>query len=326
MSHEHSPLTVAAATAAAFAAGAFLAAQSRINGELGARLDDGFVAALISFVTGVVLMGLVMLIVPSGRRGAARLAAAVREQRMPWWLLPAGTIGAFAVSMQGLTVAALGVALFTVATVCGQIISAMIIDRRGFGTMTPRAVTVTRVVGSAVALVAVVWSVSSRVQSDVPLWMLVLPFLAGLLIGWQQAANGQIREFSGSAITTTFLNFLVGTLVLLVVVAVHIAISGAPTRPLPTEPWLYLGGPTGIMLVGLGAVVVPLVGVLVAGLATIAGQLVVSLLLDLLLPTAGHTVQASTVIGAVLTFGAAVLVALPPRRGRAAVSPRDPIA
>ena len=94
--------------------GVLTAVQARINGQLGLRLDDGFVAAAISFSSGLVILIVVSLVAPTGRRGFARLAAGTRERTIPWWMLIGGAAGAFTVATQGLVVAIIGVSLFTV--------------------------------------------------------------------------------------------------------------------------------------------------------------------------------------------------------------------
>ena len=64
------------------------------------------------------------------------------------------------------------------------------------------------------------------------------------------------------------------------------AVRGRPSGRFPTEPWLYVGGPIGIVFIALAAAIVRFTGVLLLGLATIAGQIVGAVLLDLVLPTA----------------------------------------
>ena len=93
-------------------------------------------------------------------------------------------------------------------------------------------------------------------------------------IAWQQAVNGRVRAASGSALTATLVNFAVGTVALLVVFAVDLALRGWPAGTFPTEPWLYLGGPIGIVFIAIAAAIVRFTGVLLLGLATIAGQVV----------------------------------------------------
>jgi bacterial/archaeal transporter family-2 protein len=309
---EPSRLTVAITVACALVFGAGVATQSRINGELGRGLDDGYLAAVISFGGGLVILTIAMLFSATGRAGLRAVVAAVRGKSMPWFYVAGGAAGAFLVLSQGLTAAILGVALFTVAIVSGQTLSGLAIDRRGLGTMQPKKLTVTRVLGSALTLVAVGIAVSAQITGDIPVWMLVMPFLAGIGIGWQQAVNGQVRVRAGSALTATFINFVVGFTVLAVAAIIHGSVVGWPTSA-PTEWWLYLGGPIGVVFIAGAAIAVRILGVLLLGLATIAGQLVMSLVLDVVVPSEGHVVVATTVIGTLLTLVAVAIAGWPQR-------------
>ena len=113
--------------------GALVAVQSRINGELGSRLGDGFTAAAISFGSGLIILTIALAVAPAGRRGLARVLAALRDGGIRWWYVCGGAAGSFLVLSQGLAAAALGVALFTVAVVAGQTISGLVLDRVGIG-------------------------------------------------------------------------------------------------------------------------------------------------------------------------------------------------
>ena len=312
----HSRTAVALGTAGAVLVGVFTATQSRVNGELGRALADGYLAAVISFGSGLIILVIAVAAWAPGRRGLSKAFASVREGTTPWWYLCGGAGGGLFVLSQGVTGAVLGVALFTVAVVCGQTISGLLIDRNGIGHTPPAAITVTRLVGSALALVAVGVAVSAGFGGDIPAWMLLLPFAAGLAVALQQAVNGQVRRIAGSALTATFMNFLVGTSVLLVACLVHEAIVGLPER-MPTNPLLYLGGLIGAIFIGGAVVVVRVTGVLLLGLGSVAGQLVMSLVLDLVLPAAGRVVVTSTVVGTVLTLVAVVIAAIPSRKLRA---------
>ncbi|MGV8883268.1 MAG: DMT family transporter [Rhodoglobus sp.] len=309
----HSRAAVATAVAAAMVCGVGIASQARVNGELSHELGDGVLAALISFSTGLVIVAIAVVIAPSGRRGLAAVRTAIAERSIPWWYAAGGAAGAFLVLSQGLTAAVLGVALFTVAVVAGQTLSGLVLDARGLGAMAAKPVTATRIIGSVLALAAVAYAASAQLHGNVPIWMMLLPFLAGFGIGWQQAVNGQMREVSGSAITATFINFTVGTTVLLIAKLVHSTWAGWPTM-LPTNPVLYLGGVVGVIFIAGAAVIVRITGVLLLGLGTIAGQLVGSLLLDIFAPVAGHDLTVPTVVGTALTLVAVSIAAIPRRR------------
>lgn len=305
----HSRIPVWLAVAFAVVCGALNALQSRVNGGLGRALGDGFLAAAISFGTGLVILAVIMLFSPVGRQGFVRLRSAVRERTLPWWALLGGISGAFYVLSQSFTAALLGVALFTVGVVCGQTISGLLIDRLGIGPGARRKFTVPRVLGAVLALGAVVLAVSGQIQTDVPLWTMWMPLVAGVAQAWQQGVNGLVRVASHSVLTATFLNFVTGMVALVVVVLVHAAQSGWP-QSLPNDPWLYAGGAIGCVFIAGSALIVRITGVFVLSLAVVAGQLICALALDLFAPDAAAAVAISTVAGTVVSLFAVVVVGL----------------
>jgi bacterial/archaeal transporter family-2 protein len=265
--------------------GALTAIQARINGQLGLRLDDGFVAAAVSFGTGLALMTVLSLVIPAGRRGAVRLVRGLRDGGIPWWMVAGGAAGAFTVATQGLAVGIIGVSLFTVGLVAGQTVCGLVVDRVGYGPAGVVPVTPARLVGGVLTLGAVAISLSGGALGEIPLWMLVLPFIAGVGIAWQQATNGRLRQKVGTPLTATLANFTVGTVLLVATAAIHVAIVGPP-HPLPADPWLYLGGSLGVVYIFLSAAIVAYTGVLLLGLASVVGQLIMSGVLDAVWPTA----------------------------------------
>uniref|UniRef100_UPI003119CB22 DMT family transporter n=2 Tax=Arthrobacter sp. G119Y2 TaxID=3134965 RepID=UPI003119CB22 len=298
----------------AIVAGAAMPVQSRVNGALGTRLDDGLAAALVSFSVGLVVMILISVLLPRGRAGAAQLLPALRERRFPRYYVLAGAIGGYFVLSQTLTVAVLGVAVFTVAAVAGQTLTGLVVDRLGIGPAGKKALTVMRVVGAVLTIAAVAWAVSPKLAgtseaSDLLLPVL-LPLTAGMLMSFQQAMNGTTGMHYGTPITATLVNFIAGTAVLGLMWLVKVAVSGVG-QPLPGEWYLYLGGPTGCVFIGLSALLVRSLGVLLTSLGMIGGQLIGSLLLDIFLPAPGSVVVAATVLGTLLTLAAIVLATLP---------------
>lgn len=295
--------------------GMMTAAQARINGELGLRLTDGLVAAVISFGSGLAILVVLSLLLRSGRRGARALGAGLRERTIPWWMLLGGVAGALTVATQGLAVAVIGVSLFTVGVVAGQTLNGLVLDRVGYGPAGVVAVTIPRVVGGALALVAVAVSLQGGVLERVPLWMLVLPLIAGVGIAWQQATNGRLRQRVGAPLTATLVNFVAGTVLLVTAAVVSVAVTGAP-EGLPSEPWLYVGGAMGVFYIFLSAAIVVHTGVLLLGLGAVAGQLLTALVIDLAWPAAagpGWVVELVTVVVALVSV---VVAAVPWRRRR----------
>ncbi len=302
------------ALAGAVAIGVLTAVQARINGQLGVRLDDGFVAAVVSFGSGLGILLVLSFALPSGRRGLRALASGVREHRIPWWMLCGGAAGALTVATQGLAVGILGVSLFTVGVVAGGAVSGLVLDRIGFGPAGVVAVTPGRIAGGALALAAVAVSLTAGSVAGVPPWMLALPFAVGVGISWQQATNGRLRQRVGSPLTATLVNFIGGTALLVVAAVIHVAAVGSP-EPFPTDAWLYLGGAIGVVYIFLAAVLVATTGVLLLGLASVVGQLVMSFLIDLVWPTPASPGILHELAMLALAL-AAVLVAAAPRRRR----------
>lgn len=304
-----------ASVAIAVVSGALTALQTRVNSQLAIELGDGFVASAISFGSGLVILTVAVLVAPTGRRGVALLRDSVRARETPWWHLIGGVCGAFFVLSQGLTAAVMGVALFTIAVVATQSVTGAVIDRVGIGDLPKRPVTLLRIIASILALAAVGFSGVAELRADVPIGLLILPLVAGVGVGYQQAINGQVRHISRSALAATFLNFLTGTAVLIVALVAHtIAVGWVAT--FPGELWLYSGGVIAVLFIGGATHVVRTIGVLLLGLGTIAGQLVGALLLDLLVPIEGRGLTLTTVVGTLLTLVAVTLAVLSAQRAQ----------
>lgn len=311
----------------AVAVGVLAALQARINAQLGVALDDGLVAAVISFGSGLAILLVLSALLPAGRAGIRSLLAAVRSGAAPWWMLIGGAAGALTVATQGLTVAIIGVSLFTVGMVAGQTLIGIVVDRIGYGPAGVTAVTMPRVIGAALALVAVAFSLGGDAVSRAPLWMLVLPLLVGFAVAWQQATNGRLRAAVGSALAATTVNFVGGTAVLAVAALVHVAVVGAP-EPLPAVPWLYLGGAIGCVYIFMSAALVARTGVLLFGLASVLGQLLGSVVLDAIWPPEAPAAAWQSATTVALASIGVVIAAVrwrrrPPRGAGAPATPED---
>ena len=290
--------------------GGMVAVQSRINGELGLALGDGYVAALFSFSSGFLVLTVAMAANPKARAGFRIIRDDLVAGRLPWWAVTGGVGGGFLVLTQGLSAGILGVALFTVAVVTGQAFGAVAIDTRGwFGILRVR-LTSLRVVGAILTVVGAVVALdfSSGSLEGVTL-AFVLPMLAGLGTGYQQAVNGRIKRLAGSAVAATFVNFAAGTIALAVVTAVALPFTGGPSG-LPDTWWVWTGGLVGTVFIAIQATTVGIIGVLGLGVSLVTGQLLGSIALDVLVPVAASGLSLATVIGAFVTLVGSVLVSL----------------
>ncbi len=299
---------VATGLALAVVSGVAAALQTRIHGQLGAEINDGALTAIISFGGGLLILLTMLLFSGDMRNGLAGIRSAARNRQIPWWLLLGGLAGALTVFSQAMTAAIIGVALFSVAMVAGQTLSSLLIDRIGLGPAGIIRPTPRRLVAAAVAVVAVLVGVWSELERGGSL-LLLLPVAAGFGIGYQQAANGRVREAAGNAPAATLLNFIVGLAALCLGWLVTQLVTGFDWPVFPSELWLYIGGALGVLQVLIMSFVVRWTGVLLLGLGLIFGQLAAALVLDSL--AAEISLTANVYVGVGLALLAVLLAGGP---------------
>ncbi|MEP6797904.1 MAG: DMT family transporter [Lapillicoccus sp.] len=307
---------------ATFVAGALLSGQSRMNGELAVRLGHGLAAALWSFGSGLAVLTVLVLVSSRVRSGFTRLREALRSNQIRLWQCLGGAVGGLYVFSQAYAVPISGVALFTIAVVGGQTVNAVVVDRLGIGPAGAVAVNRARLVAAGLAVIGVVVAVGGRVTgaSSTVVIPVVLAFVVGALMTVQQATNGRVGVASGHPMATTWLNFAVGTVVLIVLSGVALATGDlGPPASIDAPWWAWLGGLVGIIVVSVSAVAVRHLGVLQVMILMLLGQLVTAVGLDAISPaTRGHLTPI-VVLGLAVTLVAAVLAARATRAPRAAV-------
>jgi len=300
-----------------FVAGTFLSLQSRMNGELATVSGRGLDAALWSFGSGLVVLTGVVLASPRTRAGFVSLRAALRERDIQVWQCLGGGVGALYVFNQAYAVPLAGVALFTIAVVGGQTASAIVVDRFGIGPAGRVPVTRPRLAAALLATVGVVVAVGGRVSgtSAVVVIPVVLALLTGALTTAQQGTNGRVNVAAGSPFTTAWLNFAVGTVVLLVLAA-PASLTGTFGTPgsLDAPWWAWFGGVLGIGVVAVSAVAVRHLGVLQVMLLMLLGQLSSAVALDAVSPATRAHITPLVVVGLLVTLVAAVLAGVAANR------------
>jgi transporter family-2 protein len=289
--------------------GVLLSVQGRMNGELATVTGEPVEAAMWSFGTGLVVLTVLVLTVPAVRSGLGKIVSAVRDGSLRRWQILGGLSGGLFVATQSYAVPILGVALFTVAVVAAQTGNALVVDRFGIGPGGAIPVHWGRLLAAALAIGGVVISLSPRLGGGrLVLLPVVLALLVGGLMSVQFAINGRVNVASGQPLSTTWVNFLMGMLILGAVAGLRSA-GGAfhPTVPHDVPWWAWWGGLCGIGVVSISAWSVRHLGVVVYGLAVLTGQLSAAVVLDLLTPATRGDVTPAVVIGVLVTFVAAGL-------------------
>lgn len=269
---------------AAVAVGVLVALQSRINAELAGFVGGGVIAAAVSFGTGLVLAWAIVSTRAPLRASVAALPGLLRTRRLKWWQVLGGLGGAWLVTTQGLVVPATGVTVFTIGVVAGQVTGSLLVDRAGLSPAGHLPISGNRIVAAIVALAAVVVSGLHAGFAEVS-WIVVLAVSAGLGIAVQQAINGRVAVATGQPMAATGVNFLVGFSALFLLSLAVLATGVTSLGTFPGQWWLYLGGPIGVLFIALAAWAVRGVGVLVFGLLSIAGQLLGSVVIDVVAPS-----------------------------------------
>lgn len=284
--------------------GVLIAMQARANGELSHRMGNPIEAALVSFGSGLLIISLISLFTPAIRSGMKNLKSAVSRKEIPVWTLFAGMLGGSFVAVQTQIVPIIGVAIYSVASIAGQTAASLIVDRIGLTGGGKKEITVRRVAAAGVTVLAVLVSVLDRIEAEnLSLFAVIFGCFAGAIVGVQRALNGQINESTHQSFATSWLNFIMGTTFLFILLSIGVAINRAEIVALPSGPWwMYMGGTIGVIYIAFTSTIVQHLGVLTFTLISVGGQLVGSLLIDLYSPTQGVQISTYLVTGIVMTY------------------------
>lgn len=284
--------------------GIMIALQARANGELSHRLNNGLEAALVSFGSGLIIIAVIAALNPAIKEGIRNLRAAVTNKEIAQWKLLAGALGGGFVAIQTHIVPLIGVAIYSVASIAGQTAMSLVVDRIGLTGGGKKLISRRRVAAAVLTVLAVFVSVFDRIDAkNLSLFAVVLGCIAGAVVGVQRALNGQINEYSHQSFTTSLLNFITGTSLLVILILGGVLIGKVELVPLPMGPWwIYTGGTIGVIYIAFTSTIVQHLGVLTFTLFSVGGQLVGSLVIDLVSPTNGVNVSAYLVTGIVMTY------------------------
>ncbi len=132
----------APAVALMIGAGGFIALQAPINATLGRSIGT-FAAASVSFGIGTLALVLITLLIGGGFGQLGEAGS------LGWYYLTGGVLGAVYVTSALATVRVLGAGGVTAATITGQLVTAVVIDRLGVLGLPERSLSVGRVIGLA---------------------------------------------------------------------------------------------------------------------------------------------------------------------------------
>ncbi len=284
--------------------GVLIAIQARANGELSQRMGNSLEAALVSFGSGLIIISVISLFNPAIKEGITKLRVAIANGEIAKWKIFAGALGGGFVIVQTQIVPLIGVAIYSVTATAGQTVTSLIVDRIGFTGGGKKLISRRRIAAAVLTVIAVIVSVFDRIDAK-NLSMLAVAFgcLAGAVVGVQRALNGEINEYSGQSFATSLLNFITGTSLILVILVIGIFTNKTNLVALPDGPWwMYMGGAVGVAYVAFTSTIVQHLGVFTFTLFSVGGQLVGSVIIDIVSPTSGVQVSAYLISGIVMTY------------------------
>ena len=275
--------------------GVVVAIQSRINGQLSVDLDNGLAAAFVSFITGLVLVTILVFGFKREREALFRIFAAVRNKELLTWEVMGGVLGGVFVAAQSIVVPQIGVALFTISVVAGQTVSSLLVDKAGITPSGKQKITKPRILGAVATLIAVAIAVFPDLTDS------EFALIVGVFASIQQGMNGRVNVIAQRPLATAWLNFASGAVVVLVALSVDLAL-GATIEPLPSNFWVYTGGTAGLVFVAVSAYIIKHLGVLNFVILNIAGQLVGAIIIDWLVPAKAGSLNGYLIFGTVMTI------------------------
>lgn len=286
----------AALVVLALTAGGLVALQSGINNTLRTVLRAPIGATLISFLVGICVLLMMVLVT---REGVPTVDAL---RSVPWWGYLGGPFGVVGVAGTILLIPRLGAATTVALSITGQMLMSLILDADSLLGVAHRPITLERTVGAVIVVAGAIlisWQGSRRTLPTAattspddglaalerePFGPRLLAIAGGLLIGavlpTQSAINAQLRRGLDAPFTASAISFGGGTLILILLVVLFV--SQRPSRSvLPDVPrWAFLGGVCGAIYVASTVILVPEFGAAISTALIVSGQNVVSLALD----------------------------------------------
>jgi transporter family-2 protein len=309
-----------------FAVGVLGAVQTNFNNRASVHFGVGTWGTAVSFLGGSALLtGLVV-----GEASHRGQHVYLRWSRRPnWYHVIPGIMGVGYVTTGTILSGIIGMALYFVAAIVGQLVMSTLLDHYGWSGGGRKPLTRARALALAVALAGAVLSVLDRLTGGASaadgtstglLVVLVLVCVAvGGLLPVQTVLNRSASALLPSKLQTTWFSFAVGSVAALAALGVQLgaqpdAAAAVPARFADSAWYMYCGGALGLLFIASGIWFVSLMGAAAFFVALVCGQLVGSAVVDevgLLGAPVRHT-SASKAAGIVLVLLAAAAMQLAP--------------
>ena len=281
------------ATGLGIAIGVGFAMQTAINSQLRKFVLSPFKASMISFIVGVLILTVVMLV--SGSTLGIPLEIFTNQ---PYWIWLGGLFGVIGLTTNILLFPRIGSVQAAVIPIFGMIVMGMLIDNFGWFNSIVQPFTTNRVVGVFLLLIGIFLTVvltelvkkrrnianeQDDSKSSLELWIWrIIGTCAGMLMSAQAAINGQLGNVLGSSVHAAFVSFFVGAVILIIVVIVKERSFKDVINPFTKKApwWVWLGGLFGATYVLVNVYLVSEIGTGPTVILALFGQLTGSVLVE----------------------------------------------
>jgi transporter family-2 protein len=261
----------------ALLAGSGLPVQGAANARLSKALASPFAATTLQLAIGASLLFV-------AAAGSGDVRALGKFASIEWWRLSAGLASAAYVVAGIILFPRIGAVVTVGLFIAGQVFASLLLDAVGPFGVTRRAFTLLTWVGAALAVAGILLIVRGQRHAGGavhPGWI-ALGMLCGGLLPLQGAINASLVKQVDAPLAVALTSFVVATLAMGLVSLVSLRSGARPQLAgLRAMPWWgWLGGLVGACYVTTVFSAMPVIGAAATVGFTIAGQQLVSVLMD----------------------------------------------
>lgn len=299
-----------------FLAGIMQPVQTSVNGKTRSRLGSPYITGCVATMAAIIAMGCVLLVTEDGIHIPFADAA-----QNPAWIWCGGLCGTVIFITSILCLPKIGSAMTVLLTAFGQIMTGLIIDNWGLLMSPLIRINGARVIGAVIVIVGVllVFGKGEGNAFKGKHLYILLAIICGIACAVQVAINGALAGVIESPMCATFISMnvaMIGYLSIIVVILAARGRNGLYDNGTPVkfkfEWWMFFGGLTGAFIVGVNAVVAPVLGTGIVNILNLVGEMGMGLFIDAVgfLGIDKKPVTAFKAIGMLLMIGGTVIISL----------------
>ncbi|KRO00729.1 DMT family transporter [Companilactobacillus kimchiensis] len=266
----------------------FIPLQTSINSQLRNRVKTPFLSSLISF-----LVGTVFLLILSIATGSGIPLINGSLSALPWWGYLGGIIGMICLTINIFLFPILGSVQTVIIPMVGQILISVVIDNFGWFYAKTNPLSLTKLLGLILVIVGIMVTialpsildknnqqVTTTDKSKKLVWQ-IIALLDGFAFSIESTINGHVGTVLQSPIHSAFLTFIIASVILIVINLVQGNFRNIKFIATTHTPWWnFLGGIIGGINIFINAFLVPQIGIGLATILGLLGQIIISLVID----------------------------------------------